>query len=463
MNSSSVRFLVLTSLFVLIIFGVFYPSHFLIADELSYFEQALNWSGNQHELVQCPPCTGPCQTTPPANYPAGTGLLAALFISVAGPKSVFWMNILLWLAGIWAIALNLFQQHKSLAWAAYPALFLPGLVLCRTLMSDMSGFALAAIFIWLFCAGRQSRILFFLAGCAAGLALLFRETNVLWSLPFLIGAMWRRETMWRWLWTGFAFGGLARLGAAWWLFADPFFVKDPGIGFSWTLLPGNLVFYVVVLSLLCPAGLWLWWKSRHPFRTEIGVGIALFLLVYSAYGYDAFDKSGYKGWVLQGRFMLPLLPFLTLSAASAGLVFFNKIKTTLVIAAGVFFLGVQIGGWRYNLEQQKFTQALQALPTNTHISFTPDESRKYLNALQGPVNLMDGANLRAGSLNCRPRWYVHTISRSESPDRKNKAEAAKHAVQHYFKNWKMQAVTDIRIFDGARLQVWQVQQFNNNE
>lgn len=447
----------------LAVYAIFYPSHFLIADELDYFQQAMIWSGESNAGGAFPPCPEFFQAGSLPTYPAGTGLLAALAIHLGGPKSVFWVSILLWLLGSWTILLNLHRHQKPLIWALYPAFFLPGLVLTRTLMSDMPSFALAAVFIWMFCAYRQHRVVQFFAGFLAGLALLFRETNLLWSLPFLIGAYLRREQTQHWLALGFGLGCCLRAGIAWHIFGDPLFFKDPGIGFSWSAIPGNLFFYAAVMLVLAPAGLWLWWKTRHPYKVEMGFVIALFLLVYSAYDYEAFDKSGYKGLVLQARYMLPLLPIFALSAAYADLKFSKKMQIAALSTAAALFLCVQIGGWAYNREQQKITKALQDLPTGTHISFTPDESRKFLNPLLGQEQFVDGNTIAATDLACQNSWYAHTVTRFESTDRVKKAQTAERALQTFFKNWEKQPVIDLQILDGTRLQVWKAQRNTADE
>lgn len=454
---------VLTSLVVLLIFGLFYPTHFLIADELGYFEQALKLAGATDQSAPCTSCLAAFRSNPIDTYPAGTALLAAVAISLGGPKAVFWLSMVLSLLGYWAMGWSLREHHKPMTWALYPALFLPGLVLTRTLMSDVPSFTLAAIFLYFFFKNPKNRWFQLVAGVAAGLALLFRETNLLWGLPFLAGAFIRQSHQRYWLAAGFLFGGLMRAAVAWKVFGDPFFVKDPGIGFSASALPANLGFYLLVLSVLCPGGLWWWWKSRHPFKTETGISIALFLLVYSLYGYEAFGKSGYKGLFLQARFMFPLLPFLTWSAANSDFNFSKKKQQSLFGAAIALFLCVQIAGWQYNREQSKLTQILQDINPATSISFTPDDSRKYLNGLYGAYCMIDGTQVSRSDLNCGSTWYVHTITRAESADRKAKAQAAELAVEEKFNGWYKRRVANQRIFDGTRLQVWEVQNSDERE
>lgn len=438
----------LVSVFALLTFGFCYPSHFLIADEPAYFQQARAFSSGQAGAV---------------DYPAGTAILAAVFIWLGGNKAVFWSSFLCWLAGTWAVALALHKTGKPVGWALYPWLFIPALVFTRTLMSDMPSFALAAIFGLLCTAFSSSRRFLFLAGCVGGLSLLFRETNLLWVLPFGLSVLLRKKTAWPWFGFGLLTGLLPRLISGWMLHQNPFFLRDPGIAFSWSAIPGNLIFYALTLLVLLPGGLWFLWKNKNPYRIEIGTCVGLFLLVYGCYGYEALGKSGYKGILLQARFMLPLLPFFALAAAWTPLKFSQKTTTALWILAIPLFAGVQIAGRLYNGGQQKITNALLKTPDRFQISFSPDESRKYLNALHGPSTILDGNALSERVLQSRDIWYAHLIARSESADRLAKAKAARAAFYARFKGWNIDQLDQVVLADGTSLYVWRTQKKENND
>ncbi len=521
--------------FLSVALGVFtatYPTHFLIADEVAYFEQALEWGKTSISNSQ-PSWIGRPQGSPlqpiVSDYPPGTALLAAGFISLFGPKAVFWSGFVAWLIGIWALTGLLHRLNKPVAWALYPALFLPGLVLTRTLMSDLPSFALSCIFLFLFTNQSTSQPVNqptnqpinqstrFVAGLVAGLSLLFRETNLLWALPFFVGAFWRarvnptpnpspegegglssnnpnypgseahtshpgifQECMdvaplpfgggvgggvdtraaWKMLWLGFAIGLLPRLAWGWFAFGDPFFVRDSGIAFSWSFLPQNLGFYLLTLLVLAPGGLYFLVKNKSPYRWEISVAALLFLGVYGCYGYDAFAKSGYKALVLQGRFLMPLLPFVALAAAET----MPRVGRNIQFGSGVLilalFIGVQMLGHAYNSEQQRITDALLQLPTRTHYTFTPDESSKYFNALHGNQALIvPTQHAKPNTQHC----FAHLITRSDSADRIKKTAEAEVAFQQYFRGRETTLVTDLTIRDGTRLRVWRIQQTTRDE
>jgi len=486
----------------LAVFWVAYPTHFLIADEVAYFEQALKWGSASPSTV--------------SDYPPGTALLAAGFVYFFGSKAVFWSGLVAWLVGIWSLAGMLHRLNKPIVWALYPALFLPGLVLTRTLMSDLPSFALACIFLRLYVQStsqpvNQSTSLSinqstrFVAGLVAGLGVLFRETNLLWAAPFLVGGVWREwsanpttnpsskgeggyiQTYLKYsklgcicsrtrntqvirgqaslplgggvgggadsailLWLGFLIGLVPRLAWGWFSFRDPLFVRDSGIDFSLSFLLQNLGFYVFALLVLAPGGLYFLLKNQSPYRWEITAAVALLLGVYGCYGYDAFAKSGIKGLVLQGRFLLPLLPFVALAAAATMPRLGQKVQIGIGATALVLFVGVQILGHAHNTEQQRITNALLQLPEQTHLSFTPDESRKYINALHGP-------QIQHSTLNTQ-HCFAHLITRSDSADRIKKTIEAEAAFQRYSSGRKTTLVTDLTIRDGTRLRVWRILQ-----
>ncbi len=439
------------------IFGCFYPNHFLIADETAYFDQAMAWSAGARTIQHCPPCPGTCTTTLPGGYPAGTALLAIPFLWLVGPSGVFWCGLLAWVAGTWGVFRALAEDKKDTLWAAYPWFFLPGIILTRALMSDLPGFALAALFIWWYGKGTRKPIYCFGAGAAAGLGLLFRETNLLWAMPFLLGAIGRKLPERRLLWAGFGAGLLPRLVSGWLLYGHPLYLRDPGISFSISHLPGQLSLYLLMLLIVAPGGLYLLWKSNWRYRTETWAAIGLYVAVYGCYGYDAVAKSGYKGLVLQARYLLPLLPLLSMTAAHSNLRlagFAGWKRAIIPITAGIFFIAVQWSGWRYNSEQQKFTSALYGLPTQRHISFSPDESRKYINSLYGPGVVYDGTSFPLHHLTCDSVWYLHLISREESADRRVKAQASLGRLQAAFRDSLPLPLIDQRLMDGTRLRIW---------
>lgn len=451
--------ILLFSLAALAVFALSYPTHFLIADEVAYFEQALAWAGNDAG----------------GDYPPGTALLAAAGIALFGPKAVFWIGTGAWLIGIWALALLLRRLEKPVIWALYPALFLPGIVLTRTLMSDLPSFALASIFLWLYIPPKKHQstsqpsnpptfqpIRLAAAGLVAALGLLFRETNLLWAMPFLLGATLRGRASRGMLWLGFAAGMAPRLAWGWFLFGDPLFVRDSGIVFSVAFLPKNLMFYVPALLVLAPGGLYFLKKNSSPYRWETAATVALFLAVYGCYGYDAFAKSGYKAVVLQGRFLLPLLPFLALAAAETIPGIPRRFQIGIGAVAFALFAGVQMLGYGYNSRQQRITDALLQLPVATHYTFTPDESRKYLNALHERrqlIALPTTPNSEPNIQNC----YAHLITRSESADWRKKTDEAETAFERYFRGQDTQLVCDLTIEDGTRLRVWRVKSTKKDE
>ncbi len=430
-----------------IVYALTWPTHVLIADEVAYLTDALRWTARPSA----------CALGEWSGYAPGTSWLGAALLRLTDrPTAVFGVGWLGWMVGLWVLGLLLRSWQRPVEWALYPALYLPGVVLSRAFMSDVASFGLATAFLWGVAEPRACRSRAFVAGILGGLALLFRETNLLWVSPFMIGALWRRRPHSTWLWAGFLAGALLRGMWAKIYFGNFFYVRDPQVAFSWTYLPTNLPSYAFILTVLCPGGLFFLKNKKMPFGEETSLAAAAFLLVYGCYGYEAFAKSGVlKGLVLQGRFMLPLLPFLAFAGAFSEKIDLRRsvLRIAVVTAAAVLWVVVQAGGYWYNRHQQKVTDALLALPTAVHWSASYDESRKYLNALHTSACLL---SLPQGELPTVPA-YVHVFTRSDSADWRKKNAMALSSLTHLFDHYYCRLLFDHTLPEGTRLRIWYVE------
>ncbi|MDW8230167.1 MAG: hypothetical protein RMJ33_10050 [Saprospiraceae bacterium] len=444
---SDIRLLAAWMLFTAAVYAFAWPTHALIADEVAYLDDALRLLGR-------PSACGPSGWS---SYPPGVALVAAMFIGLAGrPEAAFGVGLFFWLIGFGALALLLRRWQRPVVWAFYPALFVPGLPLTRTIMSDVPSFGLAAAFLCAYAGYGDRRWGAFGAGLCAGAALLVRETNFLWAAPFLVGAAWRPAQRAGWLWTGFAIGAAVRLLWAQMHFGHWAYVRDPGIAFSLFYLPKNIAFYAFALTVLCPGGLFLMIKNKKmPFWPETAIAVAAVLLLYSAYGYDAFAKSGsLKGLVLQGRFMLPLVPFLAFAGAfSKATSLSPPLRKALLGLAASLFAAVQILGWAYNRQQQTLTHALINLPAEAHWSLSYDESRKYLNPLHTSTCLHPLLEENPPA----EAFYVHLITRNDSADWRKKNAMAANALQRLARQRNLTLILDHTLSEGTRLRVWRAE------
>ncbi|MCS6930425.1 MAG: hypothetical protein NZM43_13130 [Saprospiraceae bacterium] len=444
--SANFRLLLIWTLLLSVVYGLTWPTHVLIADEVAYFDDALRWLGR----------ASPCESSTWSGYSPGTSLVAAGFIGLTGhPRAGFGVGLFAWFTGIWLTAWSLWRWRRPVHWALYLALFLPGVVLSRVLMSDLLSWSLSAAFLCAYGGYGQQRQGAFIGGLCAGTALLFRETNAVWAIPFLIGALWRPTYRASWLWAGFLAGLIGRMLWAKLCFDHFGYIRDPGIGFSLAYAPKNIILYCLVLMVLCPGGLFFLRNKKVPFWPEIILAVVAVLGLYSTYGYDALAKSGgIKGLVLQGRYVLPLIPFLAFAGA------FSKVAEEIPRWATVFalcftgflFVGVQLIGWFYNNQQNAMTQMLLQLPTDKHWSLSYDESRKYLNALHALTCLLP---LRTDGMPDEA-FYVHLFTREDSADwRKKNAENS--AVLEHIRSQRSLLLIDERIsLDGTRLRIWRV-------
>lgn len=428
------------------LYALTWPTHVLIADEVAYLYDALQLLGR----------SAVCTSAQWSGYPPGVALTAAIFVGLTGRlEAAFGVGGFFGLLNIGALALLLRRWQRPVVWALYPTLFVPGLLLMRTLMSDVPSSALASAFLCAYAAYGHRCWGAFSAGLCAGVAALFRETNLLWALPFLVGAFGRPTQRAGWLWVGFSVGLAARLLWAKVCFGHFTYVRDPGVSFSLTHLPKNLAFFTLMLTVLCPGGLFFLKHSKMPFWPETLVAVVAMLLLYGTYGYDALAKSGpLKGLVLQGRFVLPLLPFLSFAGA-----FCDHVAVQRLLQQGIawlsvgLFTAVQIAGWIYNCQQQALTEALVNLPTSEHWTLSYDESRKYLNALHTTACLrsLHEDNLPHGT------FYLHLFTRDNSDDWHKKNAMNTAVLKQLQKRRRLTPVFDQALLDGTRLRIWRAE------
>ncbi len=444
---SDTRLLAAWTLFAAALYGLTWPTHVLIADEVAYLNDALRLLGRAPT----------CGSTAWSGYPPGVALTAAGLIGLTGrPDAAFGTGFLFWLTGVWALALLLQRWRRPMVWAFYPALFMPGLLLTRTIMSDVPSLGLAAAFLCAYAGYGHRQWGALGAGLCAGAALLFRETNLLWALPFLVGALWRPGRRAGWLWAGFALGAGARLIWGEKCLGSVFYVRHPGVDFSPAHLPANAVFYIMALTVLCPGGLFFLKNKTMPFRPETALAVAALLLLYGAYGYDAFAKSGsLKGLVLQGRFVLPLVPLLAFAGAfSGGMRVGRLFRWGLAgLSAGLFAVA-QLAGRTYNHQQQSLTEALLNLPTHMHWSLSYDESRKYLNALHTTACLHP---LREDNLP-REVFYLHLFTRDDSADWHKKNSMNTAILKRLQSQRRLTLIFDYTLSDGTQLRIWRAEE-----
>lgn len=346
--------------FFLIIYLCFFPTNILIFDEWQYFQQGLAYSQGSPLLYDINPISGINESREPGSYPIGNPFFLAGLIFLFGKKAVFLQGIISLLGAFFFTAKTLKNLQLNPHFALLLFIFFPASFLARTLMSDLPSLLMVSWFLYLFTKNHRSTFHIFGAGGIMGIAILFREPNILLMLPFLLGLFFRKKIRTGiYGMIGFTIAIGIKLLGTYWAFGDPFFTKDPGISFSIKFFLQNLVFYSPFLFIFIPGGGWAVFKYRGKFQNEIKIALILFIGLYLLYGYNGTNISGLKSVVLGPRFLIPALPLFAICLAKMCETKFQLIKKILLPLSILSILGTQLVGYYYNSAQQEAFSGLE--------------------------------------------------------------------------------------------------------
>ena len=324
---------------------VFYPPIYAIHDEAAYMAQAyVMRSGtifgdvagiNVVSSIKEP--SGHLVT----KYAPGTSFLLIPFTFI-GWKTIFLLPLVLYLLGFFVFIkiLKIYNipPYFSLLYLLYPS----SVLYSRTIMADIPSAVFFIIALYLFLKGKR---FYFLSGLIFGFLSLFRYSNIILSIPFLIFVAIRffkeiRKTCFLsspflkfvigllpgililLFYNKIAFGGF---------FNTPLGVTGT---FSLGFLPHNILFYVLSMSLIYPFMFFFIFflrKNRLIFITTA----FLFLLFYSLYSYftTAPGRNMFKTLVVGMRYLLPITPIFILSYCDL----LDRIRRKSVFLVNIFF------------------------------------------------------------------------------------------------------------------------------
>lgn len=291
-------------------FSLFSSPVFTASDESFYVEQAvafangsLGWRG----------AGGADEAGPMGDYPPGTALLQAPFVFAGGWRAAAWASAVSLAATVWLLTRWLRDAGLNPAFAMLFLAYAPTLVLGRLAMSDVPSAAVVTLGLWL-CWTAHGRGRALLAGAAAGLSFLFRETNALLVTPFIVGAVIRRDPYRHMLLAGFLLGLGVRLAVFQLVFGAPLFVRDVE-GWSLGAALDAAPLYAVALLVLVPGGLLAVVTYRGPRRQELIFAVTLFLTAYLFANYSGQSSGLLPRLATAGRYPIPLVPLIAIACA----------------------------------------------------------------------------------------------------------------------------------------------------
>ncbi len=344
------KILAACALFYAVLYLLYYPPIFAFSDESSYLSMAYVYRSGTifpdqtdipvDSFVQMP-------RHQVASYQPGTSW-ALIPLTFLGWRFVFLLGLISHLVGFYYFyrCLELFEIQPvfSLLYLFFP----PFVFFSRTIMSDIPAATLFLIGCHDYFHPRGSKVR---AGMWMGLSMLFRITQVVAALPFLVLAAFKslkgkRDKGGLFLILGW---GIFAVATALWNqlnYGSPFLVGRSSIfngvrNFSWQYLVPNLRHYLPSLLLMYPLMLFAPFFAKRTRRPEtIASALALFSCYALYYFHDTFP-SRFGTLLLGTRFLFPLFPLLLLNYSEYLQMIFLKLSPsmrTALLSIGAYVL-----------------------------------------------------------------------------------------------------------------------------
>jgi 4-amino-4-deoxy-L-arabinose transferase-like glycosyltransferase len=461
-------------------FLVFFPSVLGVSDESLYVRQAVAFASGHLTVPETNPLTGATSQVVPSPYPIGTSLLQTPFVAVGGWRCAAILSLICLIIAVLILTRWLAEDGKSPLYALLFLGFPSVLVLGRVAMSDMPSAALLTLTMWLLLrkAGRR-RVNWALAGFVAGASLLLRETNALFVAPLFIGAVLGREEGTVALILGGVVGTGLRLLASLLVFGSAFHARNPVYGWSLSAIPHNAPLYLLALTVLVPGGLIAVAFYRGERRRALQATVLCVLLFFSAYEYAGHESGLLKQLVLSTRFMIPLVPLITLAMAD---VVPRAWAALLRRGEGVARLltvlrSWAVGGWvvavcaacvlvhwvhrRWSDSQLAVVQTIYSTTSSdSALLTTPSETEKFLSGVYGSREVLNRylttPNQVAQVLERGQPAYLVFLERSDSDFFKNLAADDEAYVHDVESQCSLSLESDRSYTATDRLRIWRV-------
>jgi len=298
-------------------FALFAPRVLMIVDEDRYVSQAVAFANGSTTIPGAEIVVPPVPVRMISNYPPGTSLLQTPFVWAFGWRGAMLLSLVSLIVATLVTGLWLQEGGRSPTFALLIPGFFGAAFFGRIGMSDVPSAALVALTcLLLWRATPQQPVTSLLAGFCITASLLFREPLLMLLAPLAVGAMARRAVSLPLFVLGGVLGVAARLALSQLLFGSAFYVRDPGIEFSFSSIQHVFLVYAAILLVMFPGGALLPFFYRGPRRAELVASVVLYVGLFLLYGYDSVRDNGLaKGVILASRFMVPTLPILAWMSA----------------------------------------------------------------------------------------------------------------------------------------------------
>lgn len=321
-----------------------FPTGWLISDVYSYMNQGIAISNGEKILTYNDPLSNQSISYNGTSYPLGNAFWIAFWIKLCSLKYVY-------IGSLFSIVVSTFLIYKILEKNKYSKLALllvfvyPSLgFFSNSLMSSVPSLLLVSSFLYGLFFFEESGKKWFCLSFIAALSFWVRETNlVLLGSICLIHFFQTRKYFFHYS-VGSIIGFLPRVISSDYYYGDPFhFVLAESFSFSNFI--NNIGVYAILLLCFMPLGLLFIVKYKGRYTFPMIISSSLFILMYSFYSFNATAYSGfYKGIILMGRFMIPILPIYIISVGwyYKNKSFSSSLKILATIITYTLIIGMQI-------------------------------------------------------------------------------------------------------------------------
>lgn len=457
---------------LLLVFAIVYlymfPQGWLISDEYSYVNQAIAISEGNTYLSFSEAITDqevPYNFTP---YSMGNSFWLAIWIKLFSLKNIY-------LGSLFAILAGTFFLYKAIKRAGYyiPALGLvflyPALIFfASSTMSAVPSYLLCCIFIYGLFTTKESRWKWFWLCALASFSFWVRETNIV-----ILGGVCFIHFLGDRRWLGYYFigaliGFLPRLITSYYFYGDPFYylLAEP---FSLFFILDNIVVYAILTLLCMPLGLFFLGAYKGVYRWPIIISSFMFFFLYLTYRYNAIAYSGFRnGWILMGRFLMPLLPFFVLTVSW----YFRKFRLNNYVV-GLWFTVVvfAMAGMNYKINQEALVHKEVSVQIydrygQEHVFF--DLSRRtnilrYLNPMQGKflfqsdITKLKDEDYMYQALQSDQELYVAQTINTVNLEKSGLTQSVQTIIDSASLIYSLSTVKLIKIKPGLKIEILKVQ------
>jgi hypothetical protein len=328
-----------------------FPSGWLISDEYSYLNQGIALARGENSLSFIDAISKESIPYKGTDYPLGNAFWIAFWIKVCGLNYAYIGSLISVLASAFIIykilAKESLYKFSLVLLFVYPSLAF----FSNSFMSCMPSLLAVSIFMYVLFHANESGKKWFILSFIAAISFWIRETNIV-----LLGSICIIHFLQDRRWFLFYVGGtiigfLPRMISSYYLYNDPLYYVL-GENFSIYNFISNVGVYGILLLCFMPLGLFFIKSYRGRYFLPLQISTLLFILMYLFYSFNSTMYSGfYKGIILMGRFLIPLLPIYIISVGwyfqkaernkTLGFIDTTRFKYSITILLSILIIAMQ--------------------------------------------------------------------------------------------------------------------------